>query len=322
MSYSNYPSATSQENPSNPEKKDNRTIIYGLLIAALLGTWGYIIWDKSQTKEITTQLQTQLTASDSAKTAVQNEYNAALQRLDELTSMNTSLDSLVQTKNTEVETMKARIQALLNKERKTAADLAEAKRLITELNSKISGYVQEVETLRGENLQLKNEKQELITQKDNLRQEYEQTKQKKQEVEDKLDIASTLVASNINIVTIDERRGGKEKAKDVAKRVDKLKLTFNVYNRVGEDETKDVYVIITDPEGTVISNEALGSGRFNTREDGERIYTQKTNVYFSAAKSVPLSIDWKPGAKFVKGTYKVEIYNNGFKIGEGSRTLR
>lgn len=322
MSYSNYPSAAPQDNPPSAPKNSNRGLIYGLLIAALLGTWGYIIWDKSKSKEVTTQLQAQLSTSDSSKTAIQGEYNSALQRLDELTSMNASMDSLVKTKDSEIGNMKKRIQTLLNKQNKTAADLAEAKRLINELNEKISGYVVEVETLRGENLQLKTDKQELTVQKEALQVQYDQTSAEKKVVEEKLDVASTLNASSINIVTIDERRNGKEKEKDVAKRVDKIRLSFNVFNRVGEEGTKDVYVVITDPSGQVVSNEALGSGRFTTREEGERVFTKMTSLTFSANKSVPVSIEWKPGAKFVEGAYKVEIYNNGFKIGEGSKTLR
>lgn len=322
MSYSNYPSANPQESTPSAPKKDSRSLIYGLLIAALLGTWGYIIWDKSKTKEMTTQLQAQLSTSDSSKSAIQSEYNSALQRLDELTSMNASMDSLVKTKNGEIANMKSRIQTLLNKQNKTAADLAEAKRLINDLNEKISGYVVEVETLRGENLQLRTEKQELTSQKEALKVQYDQTSAEKKEVEEKLDVASTLNASSINIVTIDERRNGKEKEKDVAKRVDKIRLSFNVFNRVGEEGTKDVYIVITDPTGQVISNEGLGSGRFTTREEGQRVFTKMTSLTFSANKSVPVSIEWKPGAKFVEGAYKVEIYNNGFKIGEGSKTLR
>lgn len=322
MSYSNYPSAAPQDNPPSAPKNSNRGLIYGLLIAALLGTWGYIIWDKSKSKEVTTQLQAQLSTSDSSKTAIQGEYNSALQRLDELTSMNASMDSLVKTKDSEIGNMKKRIQTLLNKQNKTAADLAEAKRLINELNEKISGYVVEVETLRGENLQLKTDKQELTVQKEALQVQYDQTSAEKKVVEEKLDVASTLNASSINIVTIDERRNGKEKEKDVAKRVDKIRLSFNVFNRVGEEGTKDVYVVITDPSGQVVSNEALGSGRFTTREEGERVFTKMTSLTFSANKSVPVSIEWKPGAKFVEGAYKVEIYNNGFKIGEGTKTLR
>jgi hypothetical protein len=324
MSYSNYPSAAPQDNPPSTQKNNsNRGLIYGLLIAALLGTWGYIIWDKSKSKEVTTQLQAQLSTSDSSKSAIQGEYNSALQRLDELTSMNASMDSLVKTKDSDIGNMKKRIQTLLNKQNKTAADLAEAKRLINELNEKISGYVVEVETLRGENLQLKTEKQEITVQKEALQVQYDQTSAEKKVVEEKLDVASTLNASSINIVTIDERKNGKEKEKDVAKRVDKIRLSFNVFNRVGEEgTTKDVYVVITDPTGQVVSNEALGSGRFTTREEGERVFTKMSTLTFAAGKTTPVSIEWKPGAKFVEGAYKVEIYNNGFKIGEGSKTLR
>ncbi len=321
MTYSNYPSASPQETPPSP-KKDSRAIIYGLLIAALLGTWGYIIWDKSKENQEDVLQTAQLATSDSSKNAIQTEYNAALQRLDELTSMNSSMDSLVKSKNSEVENLKTRIKSLMSKQNKTTADLAEAKRLINELNSKISGFVQEIEVLRVENLQLKTEKQELTTQKEVLQQEYDQTKEQKKVVEEKLDVASTLNANNINVVTIDERKNGKEVEKDKAKRVDKIRVTFDVFNRVGDDGTKEVYVVITDPSGTVVSNEALGSGRFTTRDEGEKVFTKKSNVNFSAGKTVPLSLEWKPGTKFLEGNYKVSIYNNGFKIGEGSKSLK
>ncbi|MBS4063728.1 MAG: hypothetical protein KGZ74_04170 [Chitinophagaceae bacterium] len=321
MTYSNYPSGSQQEKPATPGK-DNRNLIYGILIVALLGTWGYLVFDKSKSKETTTQLQAQLITTDSSRNAVQNEYNAALQRLDELTSMNTSLDSLVKTKNSEVASLKSRIQGLLNKQNKTAADLAEAKRLINELNGKISDYIAEVETLRGENLQLKTEKEEVIVQKAVLQREYDSTKVVKQQVEEKLDVASTLNASNINLVAIDERKSGKEVEKDVAKRIDKIRLSFNVYNRVGDDGTKDVFVVVIDPNGNVVSNEALGSGMFVTREEGEKTFTQKSNVNFAAGQTVPVTVEWKPGTKFMEGNYKVAIYNNGFKIGETNKSLK
>jgi hypothetical protein len=322
MSYSNYPSATTPDTPPSSPRRDNRGLVYGLLIAALLGTWGYIIWDKSKEKQEDVVQNAQLATADSSKTAIQGEYNSALQRLDELTSMNASMDSLVKTKNSEISNMKGRIQQLLNKQNRSAADLAEAKRLINDLNSKISGYVSEIEVLKGENLQLKTEKEEITVQKQALQTQYDQTSAEKKVVEEKLDVASTLNASNINIVTIDERRNGKEKEKDVAKRVDKIRLTFSVFNRVGEDATKDVFVVITDPEGKIVSNEALGSGSFTTREEGDKVYTKKVSVNFSAGKSAPINVEWKPGTKFVQGTYKVDVYNNGFKIGEGSKTLK
>ena len=321
MTYSNYPSASSQEKPTG-NSKDNKILIYGVLIAALLGRWAYLFYDKSQSKQVTQQLQAQLFKTDSSKGLLETEYNTALKRLDELTSMNSSMDSLVKSRNGELNSLKSRISSLLKKQNKTQADIAEAKRLIDELNGKISEYITEIETLRGENLQLKTEKEEIIVQKAVLQREHDSTKVLKQKAEEKLVVASTLNASDINVVTIDERKNGKEKVKDVAKRVDKIRVSFNVFNRVGEEATKDVFVVVMDPAGNIVSNEALGSGRFETREEGEKVFTQKSNVNFNAGQVVPVTVEWKPGTKFVEGNYKVAIYNNGFKIGEASKSLK
>lgn len=319
--YTNIPSATPNE-PTNPGKKDNRSLIYGLLIVALLGTWTYVLIDKAKTKEQTENLQNQLAVTDSSKKAIENDYNQALQRLDELTTMNASMDSLVRARNTEIENMKARIRTLLNKQNATAAELAEAKRLINELNATISNYVEEIAQLREENKQLRSEKQELTMQKAQLQEEVYQTKEEKKKVEEKLDVASTLIASNINVVAINEKSSGKEKETTSARRADIIRASFEIFNRVGETGSKDIYVVITDPNGQIISNEALGSGRFMTRDEGERIYTKKSTVNFTAGQKSNVNIDWKPGSRFVEGNYKVEVYNNGFKIGEATKKLR
>src|SRR6187200_2693758 len=120
MSATNYPSAT----PQNPTpRKDNRGLIYGILIAALLGTWGYIIYDKSRTKEVIQQKDVQYAALDSSKTMVQKEYEDALLRLDGMTSSNSRLDSLVKSKDKDLDGLKSRIKGLVGKQNATAKDL-------------------------------------------------------------------------------------------------------------------------------------------------------------------------------------------------------
>lgn len=322
MTYSNYPDESSQKAVPKTNSKDNRNLIFGLLAAALLGTWGYFFYDKSKNTELTGALQAQLHMTDSSKNNIQVQYNAVLQRLDELTSINSSLDSLAKKKNDELSKLKSRIQSILNKQNKTAADLKEAKKLIEELNSKISELVIETETLRTENVQLKAENQQIIVQKQAIQRENDSTKIVKKKAEEKLDVASTLNASNIQIAAIDVRRNGKEVEKEKAKRVDKIRVSFEVFNRVGEQTAKDVYVVITDPSGTVVKNEAMGSGNFVTRDEGEKPFTQKSNVQFTAGQTIPVTVEWKPGTKFMEGVYKIAIYNNGFKIGEGNKNLK
>ncbi|HEX5668530.1 MAG TPA: hypothetical protein VFX73_06975, partial [Chitinophagaceae bacterium] len=182
MSATNYPSAS----PQTPApRKDNRGLIYGVLIAALLGTWGYIIYDKSKTKEVIQQKDVQYTMLDSSKNQVQKEYEDALLRLDAMTGANSKLDSLVKTRDKELEQTKSRIKTLVNKQNATASDLAEAKSLIKELNGKIDSYVAEIERLQGENIVLTQEKNTLTTQKAELEQNLTTTTSAKVAAEEK-----------------------------------------------------------------------------------------------------------------------------------------
>jgi hypothetical protein len=322
MAYSNESSPVSGAQNSSAGKT---TTIYVVLISLLLATLAllFMIWnDKTKKDKENTSLQTQLSASDSSRNLLKTEYDAALQRLDDLSLMNKSMDSLVRERNSELETMKIKIQKLLTSGNKSAADLAEAKRLISELNGKISGYVQEIDQLRGENNQLKNEKNVLIGEKETLQRNIQITTEEKEAVEEKLDVASTLVATNISLVAIDERKNGKEVQRDKARRVDLLRLTLDVFNRVGGDGEKDLYIIITDPSGNVVSNATLGSGSFTTREDGDKLFSKKVAINFRAGYAVPITIDWKPENNITKGQYKVEVYNNGFQIGSCTKTMK
>src|SRR4051812_46401628 len=127
MSYTNYPSAGSS--PSQDSPKDSRKLIYGILIAALIGTWGYIVYDKSKSKETITQLQTQYSNVDSARNVVQQEYNEALARMDSLTGSNTQLQGQLAERKEEIDKLKANIRSELGKKN---ADLSKAKSMIAE----------------------------------------------------------------------------------------------------------------------------------------------------------------------------------------------
>lgn len=222
--------------------------------------------------------------------------------------------------------MRSDISSLLKKKNATAAELAQAKQMIGELNGKIDGLIAEVEKLKAENqqlttanTQLNTEKTQLTAEKQGLEENLNTTKNEKRQLEDKVDVASTLHASNISIVAIKLRNGGKEKETTTAKRADFIRIGFVIdENRVTPSGTKDFYVVVTGPDGNIISE----GGNFNTREEGSKAYTSKVSVNYEQNKIIPVSFDWKQTERFKEGDYKIEIYNNGFKIGQGTKTLK
>lgn len=324
MSYTNYPSAGN--NPQQEAPKDNRKLIYGILIALLIGTWGYIIYDKSKSNETISQLQTQVTNVDSARTEVQQEYNEALARMDSLTGSNTQLSGELAQRKTEIDKLKENIKSELAKKN---ADINKLHAMVAQLNGKITDLLTQVEQLKAENKQLTASNQQLSTERDTLKsqkQVVEQTLASTQEEKAKVeDVGSTLHASNINITGIDIKGSGKEKTTTTAKRVDVFRISFDLdENRIAPSGSKDLYVCVYGPDGKPITMPSNGnSGTFQTRDEGEKVYTNKVSVDYQTGKVTPVSFDWKPEAgKYQTGDYKVEIYQNGYKIGEGTKSLK
>jgi predicted nucleic acid-binding Zn-ribbon protein len=330
MSYTPQTSATPQPQ-QRPTKKDDRKLIYGILITALLGTWGYIIWDKSKSKESVSQLQSQVTAVDSSRNAIQQEYNDALARLDSATGNNTELQGALAERKAEIDQLKQEIASITRNKNASAAELARARQLIRTLNGKIDDMYAEIERLKTENqeltasnTQLTTEKTRLTTEKVQLEENLTTTQTQKKELEDKVDVASTLHVSGLNITPIDLRKGGKEKSTTTARRVDVLRVSFQLdENRVAPSGTKELYISITDPKGAPVTTPDLGSGTFDTRESGSKFFTTKVSVPYEQGRRAPVSIDWKqPNGNYQTGDYKIEVYHNGFLIGQGVRSLK
>lgn len=319
MSTSNYPSATS---PSQPPRKDYRGLIIGLLAVGLLGTWGYLLWNNNKQEQVQQTNQQQIAKVTDEKSDLQKNFDATLVRLDSISGNNNELQSRLSERTSEISKLKTEIRSILNKRNATAAELERAKKLINQLNTTVGDLEEEVAKLTQENQQLSTEKVVLTQEKEKLNTDLQTTTVAKQELEQKVDVASTLNASNIAITPLNERKNGKEKVTTTAKRVDKLMISFDVDNRIAQSGQTDVFVCITSPDGNAVSVPALGSGTFTTREEGDKVFTAKVNVDFVPNKRTPVQFAWKQNSDFQKGNYKIEIYHNGFKIGEGTKQLK
>lgn len=319
MSTTNYPSATS---PSDPPKKDYRGLIIGLLVIGLLGTWGYLLYNTNKQQEVIQTNQQQIAKVSDEKSDLQKNFDATLVRLDSISGNNNELQGKLASRNSEISKMKVEIRSILNKKNATAAELARAQTLINELNVKLNNLEEEVAKLTQENQTLNTEKVTLTHEKEQLSTDLQTTATAKQELEKKVDVASTLNASNIAITPINERKNGKEKVTATAKRVDKLLISFDVDNRIAQSGQTDVFVCITSPDGKAVSVPALGSGTFTTREEGDKVFTSKVAVDIEAGKRKPVQFAWKQNSDFQRGNYKIEIYHNGFKIGESVKELK
>jgi len=322
MTYENFPES---EKPGTTAAKNNssRNILTAVLVIALLGTWGYIIYDKNKTRQEQQNLTSQIVNSDSAKNELQRELDDAALRLDALKTSNVRADSLLRTKDKDIEALRSRAQKILNDKNATAAQLAEARRLIAQLKGNIETYIAQIDSLTVANTQLTEANRVVTQQRDVVQKNYDSASQVIKQKEDVIDVGSTLHASGFTIEGIKEKNSGKEKVTTRAKKVDKLKISFTIdENRITPSGPKDLYVCITAPDGTPVAVDALGSGTFTTRDGVQKPYTKKLQINYVQGQKQPVTVEWSQNSQFKTGNYKIEIYNNGFKIGEGTRSLK
>jgi septal ring factor EnvC (AmiA/AmiB activator) len=320
MTNTNYPSATPQPQPPK-NNRAGKTILIAVLAAALLGTWGYLLWDKNNSDKTINDQQGQIAEAIVDKGELQKSFDQSLARLDSVTGANNNLQGKLTESQKAIDAKRAEIRKILNDKNATQAQLAKAKDMIADLNGKITNLEAEVTRLTGENQELTVNNTVLKQEKGDLEQNLQSTTTQKEELEKTVDVASTFSASNIQITAVNEKKSGKEKSTSTAKKVDKLVVSFDVENRIAKSGPADMYIVVTAPDGKVISDASLGSGPLTTRADGEKTFTTRVPVEYvqGSRKNVQFPIRQ---SGFQTGDYKIEVYHNGFKIGEGVRSLK
>jgi len=302
-----------------PPSKKNYTWIYLIIILLLLGTNIFLFTQKNKVNKQVVLVKEKKDEADSAKASLQTEYNASLARLDDLTGKNSQLDRQLKAANSELSKAKARIEEILKKQSASQTEIAEARGLISRLNIKISGYEKEISRLKRENTTLVFQRDSVVTSNKGLAESNEG-------LQKKINLAKVLHASNIRIIAVNLSRGGrKEKETTKAKRVDVVRIIFDIdENRVAESGMKQLNIRILNPDGELLSNAALGSGFFHLAEGGKQ-------TFFSLPKEIPLQtgqpmkdikVDWRQSAQYEKGSYTVEIYHEGYLIGKGAALLK
>jgi len=315
----NFPSSVG---PSEEQNKNKNNVVI-ILVIILVASWAYFFYARNEANNVIAMKEADYATLDSSKNVIQKEYDDAMVRLEQMTATNASLDSLVKSRDEELNQIKSKFKGLVNKQNATASDLAAAKKLVGDLNGKIDEYIKEIGRLQKENKQLTTDKENLTTENKNLTTNLAVTETAKKEAENKVDVGSTLNASSFTIKGMNEKSSGKEKETVSSKKADKLRIAFNLdANRISTSGTKQLYIVAKDPSGNIIKEQALGSGNFASREDGQVTYTTRLDIEYKQGETKFVSFDLRQGDKYSKGTYSILVYQNGFKIGEGQAILK
>lgn len=168
---------------------------------------------------------------------------------------------------------------------------------------------------------LRNERQMLVQRQTELSDSVVTFTAQNKDLSEKVNRAAALKAQNLKVLAVTSR--GKTKDDDAykAKRVDKIKLVFDLpENPLTRQETKDIYVRVLDPEGAVLSDDATGSGQFMVNGQDTKFTARESVAYMNSNQKVEMLYDHSN--QFRPGKYSVELYAEGYRIGGGDFVIR
>ncbi len=233
--------------------------------------------------------------------------------------------------------------------RKLGGDLTELERIKTQLeadraalrqgnnflNARINEYEVfltkkdgEIARLSGENklLATRNEtlavvNTSLLEEKELLTDSLSNALSKASDLEAKVSVAATLRARSVKVYAISAK--GRERVGESikARQVNNIRVEFFLEkNPLTRQETKRIYLKVLDPQGATLANASLGSGVFQYNGN-EQTYTLSKDVTYSNTDQ-EVSILYNRTQEFQKGTYTVELYAEGHRIGAGSFSIK
>lgn len=306
--------------------KDAKSILLILFIIGIIGTWAYHLYDKSHYAHSTTAAQRDTVAmAEAIRDSLQQIYAATVSGIKDIPdSSHSNFDSLktqLDNRMAEINKLRNQISAILTSKKISRAELTDAKNKIIELRTKIEEMQAKNSTLEDQQKKLTDQLKELNDEMKNLENHLTNLGTENKELKEKINDASTLNASEIRLAFMNVKESGNAEVETTkARKANKIVVSFIVQNNIAEFTNTELVVVLTNPDGHVITNEVWDSGNFQTKKEGSKIYTRKLKFDYTKneQKRLVFSLDYDD---FKKGNYDMKLYHNGVLIGETSKTL-
>lgn len=318
---------------NNTKSKQNFTAIAVAIILALAGLNGYQWYSNSKLSQSNEIKQSEVIELQKLNAELDQDYQSAVESLEEMRGDNQQLNSLIDAQKAELAAQKNKINDLIWSKK----ELDKAKVEIKNLNASVTKYLAEIKDLKeknqiltDENVQLtatvdevKKTNEEILTAKAALSKEKDELSKSNQALGSKVDMANAIKINFLEVKGYEASKKGKLSETSRAKNVNVLRVCFiTETNMVTGSGQKRFYVRIVKPTGETVAMDDSGSGVLTNKLDNTQVrYTTSGDITYNN-EDTNACIDWNVTEALVKGTYQIEMYNNGFPVGKGSFKLK
>jgi hypothetical protein len=294
--------------------KDTRTILLALLSVGLVATWVYHLYDKTQysTSKPVAAIKDKTPSIETLQDSLQRIYTSAVNNLGAQLDSAKNTAGLLQgeliAKLDEINKLKTEIADLLRKNnvKKEDIDLAGKKtaklqKLVADLPNASAPLITPGETKKTAGAVNENTEPKPVIQPSEK------------------NTNSIFIASDLRFTPI-KVMDDKEEETSEADNTSKLVISFAVKNNMADFNNAEVFAIITQPDGKVMQTDLWESSSISTHEFGKKTYTRKVKFEYQKGEIKHLQLTLKP-EDYEKGNYRLQVFHNGYLIGETIKRL-
>lgn len=292
------------------EKENSKTkILIGAIVLLLVGlsVAGYLLLQKDS------ELSEMEELHEVNKQQLEDDYESIAMQYEGF-KFSVKNDSLLQ----QLDNEQAKVQRLLE-ELKTvkSTNRAEINRLNGELASLrkiLKSYIAQIDSLNRVNQKLTQENKEITNKYQETTRTLSQVSQEKQNLTEKVSLASKLDATSISVVATNSKGKVQKKIKKIERFVISFLITKNITAQPGE---RTIYVRIMKPDDDVLVKSRANVFQYENREIN---YSMKRVVEYGGEETA-VTLYWDVEEYLAPGTYRADIFADGNRIGSRSFSL-
>jgi hypothetical protein len=295
--------------------KNSNTLMYIILVILALGIIGLSIKLLSVSKE----MKGLKAEKEQQKIELQKELDSLVRAHEQIKLEYGELSDSLTVKDSIIEANAREIKKLLN----TRWEYYKVKKKLSRLQKIAQNYVRQMDSLYTVNHQLTEENMKIKEEIKIEKQKNQKLQQVKEELKEKVEIASTLHAYNVKATPVHLKGNNKERSTDKVGRVDRVNVCFTIgKNDIVEPGKKTVYVRIARPDKKIL---VIGrSDKYSFVFRGEKLqYSIKKDFDYNQ-ESVDICVHWtrRETMEMQPGLYHVDLFEGDNEIGHITFTLK
>ena len=239
---------------------------------------------------------------------------------DSLEQNNSVAIDSINTQREKINNLMQEVDKLDKKSKRDWRKIYKLKKEAETLRNIMKGYIHTIDSLNTLNINLSNDLTEKTQKLSNVSKQNKKIIKQNEALQKQVAIGAVLQINNVLSSGIRIRSSGAQSETTRASKTNMIKTCFSIIeNKLAQAGDKEIYIRILDSEGTLL-NAPTPLTIINQQKEELKMSSKRTINYQN--QDTDLCIFYEIENSIPAGNYSVEVYAEGFLIGETSIALR